>query len=129
MIINFKNIPLYIMRKVSLERYYFVLYVGALTLKMSKMTLNPFCDKTLHNDKNNYNWPRATQGCLGRGGGGGASNIFLFLPEKKKLSQNRVVLSSICTWLQPAPLWYHGCPYSSLASARANRDSIDLHNG
>ena len=23
---NFKNIPLYIMRKVSLERYYFVLY-------------------------------------------------------------------------------------------------------
>ena len=29
------NIPLYVMRKVSLERYYFVLYVGALTLKMS----------------------------------------------------------------------------------------------
>ena len=28
---NFKNIPLYIMRKVSLERYYFVLYGGALT--------------------------------------------------------------------------------------------------
>ena len=44
---NFKNIPLYIMRKVSLERYYFVLYNGALTLKMSKMVLNPFCDKTL----------------------------------------------------------------------------------
>ena len=31
---NFKNIPLYIMRKVTLERYYFVLYDGALTLKM-----------------------------------------------------------------------------------------------
>ena len=45
---NFKNIPLYIMRKVSLERYYFVLYDGALTLKMSKMALNSFCDKTLH---------------------------------------------------------------------------------
>ena len=28
---NFKNIPLYIMRKVSLERYYFVLYDSALT--------------------------------------------------------------------------------------------------
>ena len=42
---NFKNIPLYIMRKVSLERYYFVLYDGALSLKMSKMALNPFCDK------------------------------------------------------------------------------------
>ena len=27
---NFKNIPLYIMRKVSLERYYFVLYDGTL---------------------------------------------------------------------------------------------------
>ena len=37
-----------IMRKVSLERYYFVLYNGALTLKMSKMALNLFCDKTLH---------------------------------------------------------------------------------
>ena len=37
---NFKNIPLYIMRKVSLERYYFVLYNGDLTLKMSKMALN-----------------------------------------------------------------------------------------
>ena len=43
---NFKNIPLYIMRKVSLERYYFVLYDGALTLKLSKMVLNSFCDKT-----------------------------------------------------------------------------------
>ena len=43
---NFKNIPVYIMRKVSLGRYYFVLYDGALTLKMSKMALNPFCDKT-----------------------------------------------------------------------------------
>ena len=42
---NFKNIPLYIMRKVSLKRYYFVLYDGALTLKMSRMALNPFCDK------------------------------------------------------------------------------------
>ena len=35
---NFKNIPLYIMRKVSLERYYFVLCDSA---------LNPFCDETL----------------------------------------------------------------------------------
>ena len=45
---NFKNIPLYIMSNASLERYYFVLYDGALTLKMSKMALNAFCDKTLH---------------------------------------------------------------------------------
>ena len=44
---NFKNIPLYIMSNVSLERYYFVLYDGALTLKMSKMALNAFCDKAL----------------------------------------------------------------------------------
>ena len=43
---NFTNIPLY-MRKVSLERYYFVLYNEALTLKMSIMALNRFCDKTL----------------------------------------------------------------------------------
>ena len=42
---NFKNIPLYIMRKVSLERYYFVLYNGALTLKISKMARNPFAIK------------------------------------------------------------------------------------
>ena len=28
--------------------YYFVLYDSVLTLKMSKMALNPFCDKTLH---------------------------------------------------------------------------------
>ena len=39
---NFINIPLYIMSNVSLERYYFVLYDGALTLKMSKMALNAF---------------------------------------------------------------------------------------
>ena len=45
---NFKNIPLYIMRKVSLERYYFVLYDCALTSKMAKMVLKSFCDKTLH---------------------------------------------------------------------------------
>ena len=44
---NLKNIPLYIMRKVSWERYYFVLNDGALTLKMSKMALNLFCDITL----------------------------------------------------------------------------------
>ena len=44
---NFKNIPLYIMRKI-LDRYYFVLYNGALTLKMLKMALIPLCDKTLH---------------------------------------------------------------------------------
>ena len=36
---NFKNIPLYITRKVSLEWFYFVLYNGALTLKTSKMEL------------------------------------------------------------------------------------------
>ena len=36
------------MSNVSLERYYFVLYDGDLTLKMSKMVLNAFCDKTLH---------------------------------------------------------------------------------
>ena len=45
---NFKNIHLYIMRKVSLERYYFVLYDCALTSKISKMALKSFCDKTLH---------------------------------------------------------------------------------
>ena len=33
------------MRKVSLERHYFVLYDGTLTLKKSKMALNSFCDK------------------------------------------------------------------------------------
>ena len=44
---NFKNIPLYIMRYVSLERYYFVLYDCALTSKISKMALMSFCDKTL----------------------------------------------------------------------------------
>ena len=38
---------LYIISKVSLERYYFGLYDGVLTLKMSKMVLNSFCDKTL----------------------------------------------------------------------------------
>ena len=44
-------IPLCIMRKVSLERYYFVLYNhGALTLKMSKMALNPFCNKPSYSD-------------------------------------------------------------------------------
>ena len=36
------------MSNVLLERYYFVLYDGALTLKMSKIALNAFCDKTLH---------------------------------------------------------------------------------
>ena len=33
---------------IRLERYYFVLYDGALTLKISKMALNPSCNKTLH---------------------------------------------------------------------------------
>ena len=37
-----------IMKKVSLQRYYFVLYDAALTLTMSKMALTPFCNKTLH---------------------------------------------------------------------------------
>ena len=45
---NFKNIPLYIMRKVSLERNYFVLYDGALTVQISKMAFNLFCNETLH---------------------------------------------------------------------------------
>ena len=36
------------MRKVSLERYYFVLYDGALPLKISRMAPTSFCDKTLH---------------------------------------------------------------------------------
>ena len=35
------------MSKVSLERYHFVLYGGVLTLKISKMALNPYCNKTL----------------------------------------------------------------------------------
>ena len=35
------------MSNVSLERYYFVLYHGVLTSKMSKMALSAFCDKTL----------------------------------------------------------------------------------
>ena len=48
---NFKNIPLYIMSNASfIEMYYFVLYDGALTFKMSKMALNAFCDKTLNNN-------------------------------------------------------------------------------
>ena len=54
---NFKNIPLYIMSNVSLERYYFVLYDGALTLKMSKMALNAFCDKTLQIEMLDLNLP------------------------------------------------------------------------
>ena len=33
---------------IILERQHLVLYDGALILKMSKMALNPFCDKTLH---------------------------------------------------------------------------------
>ena len=41
------KLPFFIMRKVSLDRYYFVIYDGTLTLKISKMALNPFCDKTL----------------------------------------------------------------------------------
>ena len=52
---NFKNIPLYIMRKVSLERYYFVLYDCALTSNISKMALiKSFCDKTLHIERMSF---------------------------------------------------------------------------
>ena len=47
---NFKNIPLYIMTNVSLERYYFVLYDGALTLKMSKMALTHVLSIKLFSD-------------------------------------------------------------------------------
>ena len=38
------------MSYVSIEKHYFVLYdgIGALTLRVSKMTLNPFCNDTLH---------------------------------------------------------------------------------
>ena len=42
---NFKNIPLYIMRNVSLERYYFVLYDCALTSKCQKWRLSRFAIK------------------------------------------------------------------------------------
>ena len=42
---NFKNIPLDIMRKVSLERYYFVLYDCALTSKVQKWRLSRFAIK------------------------------------------------------------------------------------
>ena len=42
------------MKNVSLERYYFVLYDGALILKMSEMAhYNPICDETLHKIINN----------------------------------------------------------------------------
>ena len=46
LIITSRIFLLYIMRKVSLERYYFVLYDCALTSKISKMALKSFCDKT-----------------------------------------------------------------------------------
>ena len=37
------------MRSIKASYYYLLLlYDGALTLKMSKMALNPFCDKTIH---------------------------------------------------------------------------------
>ena len=36
------------MKKVSLERYYFILYNGVLTLKTVKMALYPFCHKSFH---------------------------------------------------------------------------------
>ena len=42
---NFKNIPLYIMRKVSLERYYFVLYDCAFLQKFQKWRLSRFAIK------------------------------------------------------------------------------------
>ena len=42
---NFKNIPLYIMRKGSLERYYFVLYDCALPQKFQKWRLSRFAIK------------------------------------------------------------------------------------
>ena len=44
---NFKNIHLCIMSYVSFERQYFILYNGALTLKMSKKAFNPFCGEPL----------------------------------------------------------------------------------
>ena len=43
---NIKKIKFVILLIISLERYYFVLYDGALTLKMLKIVLNPFCNKT-----------------------------------------------------------------------------------
>ena len=49
LLIRTSNIYLYNIKSlVSFERHYFVLYDGGLTLKLSKMLLNPFCDKTLH---------------------------------------------------------------------------------
>ena len=45
---NLKNIPLHIMRKVSLERSYLICIIRWCPLNMSKMALNSFCDKTLH---------------------------------------------------------------------------------
>ena len=43
---NFKNIPLYIMRKVSLERYYFVVYtIVPLLQKFQKRRLSRFAIK------------------------------------------------------------------------------------
>ena len=53
---DFKNVPLYIMRKVSLERC-FVLCDCALTSKISKMAFGSFCDGALHlylDGKRNY---------------------------------------------------------------------------
>ena len=44
---NRSYIHLCLMNWVSLERHCFVLYDSALTLAMSKIPLNPFCDETL----------------------------------------------------------------------------------
>ena len=46
---NFRYISLCIMSNVSLERYYFVLYDGVLTLKISKMARNSFYNMTIIN--------------------------------------------------------------------------------
>ena len=50
---NFRYMYIHVplcMSYISLWRHYqnFVLYDSALTLKISKMALNPFCDETLH---------------------------------------------------------------------------------
>ena len=46
--VNFKNIPLYNEQCIIRKVLFCIKYDGALTLKISKMALNAFCDKTLH---------------------------------------------------------------------------------
>ena len=85
---NFKNIPLYIMRKVSLERYYFVLYDGALTWKISKWRLPRFAIKLfmyytiLFQLKNNHPVLKPV--------------IFFYMPKLKGENMNNSKLHDFC---------------------------------